>query len=78
MLEIWFNQAKTKDDREAVKQDLALAYRAFRRLENILSSKIKEYPSDYNTANWAYEQADVNGYNRAIREVLKLINPKED
>lgn len=73
MQEVWFRETKTKEDRESVKQDLALAYRAFRKLEEILKSKLKEPSSDYNNSNWAYMQADTVGYNRALKEVLKLI-----
>lgn len=76
MQAVWFRNAKTKEDKEKVKQDIALAYNAFKHLTNLLNSKKKKYPSDYNEANWAYHQADVNGYNRAIEEILTLITPE--
>ena len=72
MQEIWFNGAKT--DREKVKQDIALAHNAFKRLSTILKSKLKNNSSqDYDKAAWPFYQADNNGYNRALTEVLKLI-----
>lgn len=77
MQEVWFRAAKTKEDRESVKQDLALAYRAFRKLEEILKGKLKEPSSDYDNSNWAYMQADTVGYNRALKEVLKLIKQED-
>lgn len=73
--EIWFSEAKTKEDRERVKQDLALAHNAFKRLTKLLDAKMKDDTAfkDYEVANWAYLQADVNGYNRAVKEILKTI-----
>jgi hypothetical protein len=75
MQEIWFNGAKTKEDRAKVKQDIGLATSAFERLEKILSTKVKDGTSldNYGVANWPYLMADLNGYNRALTEVLKLI-----
>lgn len=30
---------------------------------------------DYSNAAWAYEQADYNGYIRALNEIAKLVTP---
>jgi len=76
MQEIWFNGAKPSDKeaREKVKQDIGLARNAFERLTGILSSRMKDSAvKDYNKAAWPFLQADTNGYNRALTEVLKLI-----
>lgn len=71
MQSVWFSGPKDKDK---VKQDFAVAYNAFRQLSVILSKKIKgNSPSDYDKASWPYYQADLNGYNRAMKEVLNLI-----
>ena len=73
MQEIWFNGTK-KEDRERVKQDIALAHNAFKRLSGILRSKLKEnLVQDYDKASWPFNQADTLGYNRALTEVLKLM-----
>ena len=73
MQEIWFNGIK-KEDREKVRQDIALAHNAFKRLSGILRSKLKEnLVQDYDKASWPFYQADTNGYNRALTEVLKLM-----
>jgi len=77
MQEVWFAETKNEEDREKVRQDLGIAYNAFQRLRKILNQKKKKYSSDYDTANWAYLQADTNGYNRAIDEVLTLIDMKD-
>ena len=76
MQEIWFSGAKPSDKeaRERVKQDFGLAHNAFKRLADILSNKTKETAvKDYDKAAWPFYQADTNGYNRALTEVLKLI-----
>ena len=73
MQEIWFNGTK-KEDRERVKQDIALAHNAFKRLSGILRSKLKEnLVQDYDKASWPFNQADTLGWNRAIAETLKLL-----
>ena len=73
MMEAWFAGTK-KEDRERVKQDIALAHNAFKRLSGILRSKLKEnLVQDYNKASWPFNQADTLGYNRALTEVLKLM-----
>ncbi len=73
MQEIWFS-GTSKEDREKVKQDIALAHNAFKRLSGILRSKLKDNTAqDYDKAAWPFYQADTNGFNRALTEVLKLI-----
>ena len=48
-------------------------------LKEILLKKVKESKEvDYEKASWAYYQADSNGYNRALTEVLDLINLDKD
>jgi len=77
MQEIWFNGTKDAEKRDRVKQDIALAQKAFERLAGILEAK-KKVPiaADYDRASWAFYRADLDGYQRALTEVLKLI--KED
>lgn len=51
-----------------------------KRLEVLLKSKIhtsdkKSYTSDgYDCPNWAYRQADIAGYKRAMNEIISLIS----
>lgn len=74
MKEIWFTKANSKEEREKVKQDIALAHNAFKRLSDILANKRKtDNVGDYDKASWPFYQADFNGYNRALTEVLNLI-----
>ena len=72
----WFKQCKTKEDREGVRQTLMSNREGLIRLEAILESLLKESPSsaDYDSPSWAYKQADRIGYNRALNQVLDIIN----
>ena len=76
MQAIWFSGKGTKED---VKQDVASAYRAFERLSDILIKRLKvNKTTDYDKSSWPFFQADVLGYNRALTEVLKLIEKESD
>jgi hypothetical protein len=72
----WFKQCKTKEDKEKVKQSLLSNQESLLRLESILESMLKETPTsaDYDSPSWAYKQADRIGYNRALNQVLDIIN----
>lgn len=77
MQEIWFSNSKDAEDRNRVKQDIALAQKAFERLSVILETKRKTpLVVNYDSASWPFYRADLDGYQRALTEVLKLI--KED
>jgi len=72
MQAVWFSG---NDDKEVIKQELGLAQLAFKRLVPILKAKMKDNTSqDYDKAAWPFYAADNNGYNRALTEVLKLID----
>lgn len=51
-----------------------------KRLEVLLESKIKSADKDsyskegYDCPSWAYKQADLSGYKRAMNEVISLIS----
>ena len=72
----WFKQCKTKEDKEKVKQLILSNRESLLRLESILESLLRETPSsaDYDSPSWAYKQADRIGYNRALNQVLDIIN----
>lgn len=71
--ENWFSKADTEEEREKVKQDLGSAANAFNLLSSILKARLKKPSTDYDMANWPCKQADTLGYNRALGEVLKMI-----
>lgn len=72
----WFKQCKTKEDKDKVKQLILSNRESLLRLETILESLLKETPAttDYDSPSWAYKQADRLGYNRALNQVLDIIN----
>jgi len=69
----WF-KGLSKEDKEKRKQFLLANQEVLELLSEILEEQFEESTPDYQNASWAYEQADVNGHNRAIRRVLNLIN----
>lgn len=67
-------------EKDVMFSQLELAEGAFSKLASILDQKIdasvknSRKESSYNTPNWALEQADAIGYQRALANVLTLIN----
>lgn len=70
----WF---KGELDKEAKKKAILQHRNAFDDLRAMLEQEINDNAPDYESNSWAYKQADRNGYNRAIRSILKLIDIKE-
>ena len=72
----WFKQCKTKEDKEKVRQNVLSNQDSLLRLAVILESLLKESPSsaDYDSPSRAYKQAERIGYNRALNQVLDIIN----
>ena len=68
------------DESEEFKQRIKLAAPVLERLTKILDEKLVEANANritqYDQAAWAYRQADLNGYNRAINDVLKYLEDK--
>jgi hypothetical protein len=68
----------TKDQKEKRKKFLLANQEVLDLLAEVLENDFQEYEPDYQNPSWAYEQADVNGHNRAIRRVLNLISLTKD
>jgi len=66
----WFKGHKDKDKR---RQEVMSYRSAFDELRAMLSLKEPKM-DDYESPSWAYKRADQDGFNRAIKEVLNLIN----
>lgn len=49
-------------------------------LTKVVADKRKEHTkaTDYDNPSWSHRQADLNGYNRALNEILELIDLNED
>lgn len=72
----WFKDCKSKKDKEAVAQTLRSNRESLDRLKEILEPMLKDTPptADYDSPSWAFKQADRIGFNRALNQVLDLIN----
>jgi len=69
-------------DAEEIRQSYAASGRLRQRLTEILKSKANSRrekslsEESYVSPNWAYQQADAIGYERAIFEIISLISEK--
>lgn len=75
MKTIWFMDLP-KDEQEGFKKEVKSAKNVLDKLEQIVNSKIKEIVinTDYDSPSWAYKQADRNGYNRALTEIINILH----
>jgi hypothetical protein len=72
----WFKNCKTEEEREKRKQEL-LSYRnAFEELSILLKEQFEEAAPDYDNPSWSHAQADVNGANRKLKQILNLLEIK--
>ena len=74
MKTIWFMDLP-KDEQEGFKRQVKSAKDVLEKLEKIINDKVKDVVlvDDYDNPSWAYKQADRNGYNRALTEVLNIL-----
>lgn len=75
---------KDEPDKEYFKQLLYTSKPVLDKLLKICYNKRKSYDEskyskpDYNAPNWAINQADTNGYVRALTEIIELIENAEE
>jgi len=74
----WFTHLP-KDQQEGFKKQVLSSRDTLERLQKILEDKKTEVvlSTDYDNPSWAYKQADRNGYDRALTEVINLVTMKE-
>ena len=75
----WFNHLKDPQEQSSFKTYILSSKKVldravelcYNRLENkeMISSEV-----DYESASWAYKQADRNGYIRAYKEIINLLS----
>jgi len=75
MKTIWFMDLP-KDEQEGFKREVKSAKNVLDKLEQIVQNRIKEIviTNDYDSPSWAYKQADRNGYNRALTEIINILH----
>lgn len=75
---------KNKEQVEAAKESLQFARRYLNvlvgRVEKELEDKLKEDENtlNYESPNWALQQAERLGYRRALRKIIDIIGPIEE
>ena len=71
----WFLNQSKQSEKAKIKSMLLANRDSLEQLTKVLEKKMVEVvkPDDYDNAGWAYWQADRNGYNRAILQVIDLI-----
>mgnify|MGYP001570701462 CR=1 FL=1 len=77
----WTRHVKTQQERDKIKEAIQNSKYTLDILSNILNKELIEVDStsleDYKIPNWDCHQADRNGYKRALKRFLHLINIKE-
>lgn len=74
----WFTHLP-KDQQEGFKKQVLSSRDVLERLQKIMEDKKTEVvlSTDYENPSWAYKQADRNGYDRALTEVINLLTMKD-
>lgn len=78
-MKITWTKGLSREKADEVRKDFEASAIMRRRLKDIVEAKIKSsYDASksvdaYNSPNWAYLQADARGYERALDEILSLI-----
>lgn len=69
---------RAKDVRANFKESLVMRRRLLELLDKKINASVRNGRSitSYDNPNWALLQADARGYERAIQEVLDLLNDK--
>jgi hypothetical protein len=75
MKTIWFMDFP-KDEQDGFKREVKSAKNVLDKLEQIVQNRIKQIviTDDYDSPSWAYKQADRNGYNRALTEIINILH----
>ena len=74
----WINDLKTPEERESFTQIVLNSSLALDKLRKIVYNRVisgeKVAVDDYDSPSWSHKQADQNGYVRAHREILELLD----
>lgn len=73
----WFSHIKDEEEKTEFQQRIILAAPVLERLKKIIDEKLSQANANsttqYDQAAWAYKQADLNGYNRAVNDIQKYL-----
>jgi hypothetical protein len=76
---VWTKHLKTKEEKTNFERLLRGSTTVNTRLQTILHEMAQvSKGTDYDSPSWAYRQADQNGYNRALSDLLKLFDFMEN
>jgi len=67
----------SKEQREARKKEVISYLNAFDALRELLEKDYEETTPDYKNPSWSHEQADTNGANRKLKQIIALITFKD-
>jgi len=73
----WF-RGVPQDQKEKRKKELLQHRNAFDDLREVLEQEFESAPADYDCPSWSHKQADINGANRKLRSIMKLLEIKKD
>lgn len=75
---VWFSDIRDDTAREQFKQNVVGSKIVLDKLHKIVYNMVisgERVPvDDYDSPSWSHKQADRNGYARALREVLEILN----
>lgn len=75
MISRWTSHLKTQEEKDKFIKNVLGSRTTFNRLNDILDEMEKGediVASDYDNPNWAYRQADINGFKRCLSILKKL------
>lgn len=84
MISAWTKHLKDQDEQARFKNNILSSRDVFERMGELLEEMKEDAQSpkrayvDYDKPNWAYKQADINGYLRCIDQIKTLIDLNND
>lgn len=74
LLTLWF-KGVPESEKEELETLILRNNILLEQLTKVVKSKVKKpKKTDYDNPNWAYHRADMDGYNRALTEILSLVD----
>lgn len=77
MKTVWTQGLRNPTEKEEFEKIVYASKKVLDKLKDIVYNKIngveKTSLQDYESPSWAYRQADINGYRRAMEEMLSIL-----